>query len=414
MKRSLLTTLALALALFVCASSCNKAPGPDVPPPPENNENGNGNGNNDNGNGNGNGNENNGNDNPDSGTLCSDIGQTPIILAYYTENSPELPDVTLLTHINYAHGRFVDPTNGTGGIEIAKPDLLKKVIALKSKNPNLKVLLMIGGWGMKADGFSMMARDAAKRTEFCQACKEHIDNYGLDGIDIDWEYPTYSAEGTGADPTDKSNFNLVLKELRETIGNTKLITFASSASAKYVDWKNAIKYIDYVNVMTYDMGAAPNGHNSPLHRSTTFNQRSCEESVDLHLAAGIPLNRQNLGVPFYGKAEKNPANKIYEYEVNYNEMDSILNKNYYAKRKLDVSGYNIRKWDPVAMVPYLTDVAGHNYLSYDDPESVACKGKFVLDKGLLGAMFWEYRHDDSNQSLLKSLVNAVYGKESVL
>lgn len=350
------------------------------------------------------------------GTLCTDIGQTPVILAYYTENSSALPDVTLLTHINYAHGRFKNPSTGDGGIVISGTSLMKQVIALKSVNPKLKVMLMIGGWGIKADGFSMMARDADKRTEFCKSVKSLLDEYGLDGVDIDWEYPTYSAEGTGASPADKGNFNLVLKELRETLGTSKIISFASSSSAKYVDWPIAIQYIDYVNVMTYDMGAAPNGHNSPLYRSAKFNHRSCDESIELHLAAGIPLNRMNLGVPFYGKAEKNPseANKVYNYEVNYNEMYDILHNNWYKKRSLDVTGKNNRAWDDVAKVPFLTDNMGRNLLSYDDPESVTCKGQYVVEKKLLGAMFWEYRHDDDQQSLLKALVSAVYGKSTVM
>ncbi len=350
------------------------------------------------------------------GTLCTDIGQTPVILAYYTENSSALPDVTLLTHINYAHGRFKNPSTGDGGIVISGTSLMKQVIALKSVNPKLKVMLMIGGWGIKADGFSMMARDADKRTEFCKSVKSLLDEYGLDGVDIDWEYPTYSAEGTGASAADKGNFNLVLKELRETLGTSKIISFASSSSAKYVDWPIAIQYIDYVNVMTYDMGAAPNGHNSPLYRSAKFNHRSCDESIELHLAAGIPLNRMNLGVPFYGKAEKNPseANKVYNYEVNYNEMYDILHNNWYKKRSLDVTGKNNRAWDDVAKVPFLTDNMGRNLLSYDDPESVTCKGQYVVEKKLLGAMFWEYRHDDDQQSLLKALVSAVYGKSTVM
>lgn len=350
------------------------------------------------------------------GTLCTDIGQTPVILAYYTENSSALPDVTLLTHINYAHGRFKNPSTGDGGIVISGTSLMKQVIALKSVNPKLKVMLMIGGWGIKADGFSMMARDADKRTEFCKSVKSLLDEYGLDGVDIDWEYPTYSAEGTGASAADKGNFNLVLKELRETLGTSKIISFASSSSAKYVDWPIAIQYIDYVNVMTYDMGAAPNGHNSPLYRSAKFNHRSCDESIELHLAEGIPLNRMNLGIPFYGKAEKNPseANKVYNYEVNYNEMYDILHNNWYKKRSLDVTGKNNRAWDDVAKVPFLTDNLGRNLLSYDDPESVTCKGQYVVEKKLLGAMFWEYRHDDDQQSLLKALVSAVYGKSTVI
>ena len=395
---------AILLPLVLCAGSCNKADeGLWIPDPGTSSK------------------TNTGDDNAPitfSESLCSDIGQTPIVLAYYTENSKELPDPTLLTHINYAHGRFKNPKTGDGGIEIADVDLMKKVIALKEKNPNLKVLLMIGGWGQKADGFSMMARDLDKRKAFCESCKSHLDKYGLDGVDIDWEYPTYPAEGNGAIQADTQNFNLLLRELRQTIGNEKLITFASSSSAKYVDWKTAILYIDYVNVMTYDMGSAPERHNSPLYRSDTFNQTSCDESIGLHVAAGIPLKRQVLGVPFYGKAykggdEKYPDEtyKIYDYEVKYNEMADIFKGTYHGK---DVNGKNIRHWDDVAKVPYLTDEDGHILLCYDDPESVELKGKYVGTKGILGAMFWEYRHDDSDHSLLKALVKGVYGKDSVI
>lgn len=153
-------------------------------------------------------------------TLCNeeDLGQKPMIIAYYTENSSAIPDPACLTHINYAHGRFVDKETGDGGIWIEQPEKLQKVVELKKVKPTLKVLLMIGGWGDKADGFSEMARDARKRALFCQSCAEHIRNYNLDGIDIDWEYPTAGPSENGKHPDDTKNFNLVLKELREAIG----------------------------------------------------------------------------------------------------------------------------------------------------------------------------------------------------
>ena len=66
------------------------------------------------------------------------------------------------------------------------------------------------------------------------------------------------------------------------------------------------------------------------------------------------------------------------------------------------------------MVPFLVDESGTNVLSYDDPESVAAKGQYVKTNGMLGAMFWEYRYDSSDHALLKALVTAMYGKESVL
>ena len=387
--------LAVAMLIFLGASCSEDVPGFVVPTPDDNKDN-----------------TQTDNPKPDQdkdgltdepvANLCDEefLGQKPMIIAYYTENSSALPDPSCLTHINYAHGRFVDKETGDGGIWIEKPELLEKVIALKQQKPSLKVLLMIGGWGDKADGFSMMARDARKRTLFCQSCKEHIDNYGLDGIDIDWEYPTAGPSENGRHPDDTRNFNLVLKELRETIGNTKIISYASSASADYVDWKTAMLYMDYVNVMTYDMGDPPY-HNAPLYYSAAITKkRSVDQSITQHFAAGVPLTRQVMGVPFYGH-----GTDPYKDDVKYNEMAGIFSSSKYE-------GKNIRKWDSVAKVPYLVDESGNFLLGYDDQESVTYKGQYVVQKNLLGAMFWEYRHDDSQGTLRKALCKAIYGSES--
>lgn len=334
---------------------------------------------------------------------CRDeyLGERPMVIAYLTEyTSSSSLEASHVTHINYAHGRFKNPSTGDGGIVISGTDLLQKVLALKKKRPTLKVLLMIGGWGEKADGFSMMARDPAKRTEFCQACKAHVDTYGLDGIDIDWEYPGGGPSSNGQSKDDAANFNLVLKELRETLGDTKIISFASSSSAGYVDWSGAMEYLDYINVMTYDMGKPPY-HNSTLYHSALTRSTSCEESVEKHRKAGVPLDRQNLGVPFYGHGIS-----PYAEDVKFREMSAIL-----SATSGTYAGKNIRRWDDIAKVPYLVDGDGTMLLGYDDAESVAWKGRFVLEKGLLGAMFWEYRHDDDAGTLRKSLYNAIYAKD---
>lgn len=346
--------------------------------------------------------------------LCREdcLGQKPMVIAYYTENSSEVPDPNYVTHINFAHGRFVNTKTGEGGIVIGKANtstdnssyisLLKKVLKLKETNPNLKVLLMIGGWGEAADGFSMMARSEQGRADFCKSVKEKIDKYGLDGVDIDWEYPGGGPDSNAKSSNDAKNFNIVLKELRETLGDTKIISYASSSSAKYCDFKGALLYLDYVNVMTYDMGDPPY-HNSTLYKSEITRDRSCESSVEAHRQAGVPLNRQNLGVPFYGHGIS-----PYKDDVKYNEMEAIFNST------TTYSGKNIRYWDDKAKVPYLGDENGKMYLGYDDAESVAYKGQFAVEKKMLGVMVWEYRHDDKQHTLMRSLVKSVYGKESIL
>ena len=144
------------------------------------------------------------------------IGQTPIIEIYYTEYTkeylfPSLEEVRNFTHINVGHVRFVDKDNGVG-IEIDKATvpLVKKFVAYKADYPELKVKLQMGGWGKNADGWSQMARDAAKRKAFVDECVAICEQYGIDGFDIDWEYPTYAAKDgdhvNGASPADWENF----------------------------------------------------------------------------------------------------------------------------------------------------------------------------------------------------------------
>lgn len=158
------------------------------------------------------------------------------------------------------------------------------------------VLLSVGGWG--AGNFSEMAADETHRKNFCQNCLNAVKKYNLDGIDLDWEYPTSSSAGISASPGDTKNFTLLVKDLRTALGSGKLLTMASSSSARYVDFKDCVDYLNFVNIMTYDMGKPP-CHNAGLYKSS-MTRRSCDESVALHIKAGIPPEKLALGIPFYG------------------------------------------------------------------------------------------------------------------
>ena len=99
--------------------------------------------------------------------------------------------------------------------------------------------------------------------------------------------------------------------------------------------------------------------------------------------------------------------------MKYYEIPDILSKGVYRSKPL-VRAVK-RQWDATSMVPFLVDDSGKNVLSYDDPESVEAKGKYIMAKGMLGGMFWEYRYDTADHALLIPLVKALYGgKETVL
>ncbi|MBQ2399455.1 MAG: glycoside hydrolase, partial [Muribaculaceae bacterium] len=214
-----------------------------------------------------------------------------IVVAYLTSGSNEMPTEEYVTHINYAFGQV----NATfDGITVDRPENLKKITSQKGE---LKVLLSIGGW--TSGGFSEMASSADRRLSFANDCKRVVDEFNLDGIDIDWEYPTSSEAGISSSPDDTVNYTLLMNDIRDAIGGDKLLTLASIASAKYIDFKAIEPIIDFVNLMVYDV-ARPPYHHAPLYKSNMTNSVTCQESVALHMEAGLPADKIVLGMPFYG------------------------------------------------------------------------------------------------------------------
>ena len=306
-----------------------------------------------------------------------------VVVGYVTSWGSSLPDPSLLTHINYAFGTVKSDFEA---LAISNTSRLSKVVALKKSNPNLKVLLSIGGWG--AGNFSEMAASERHRKAFCKSCLDAVNTYGLDGIDLDWEYPTNGDAGISHRDDDDDNFTLLVKDLRAVLGKDKLLTMASASNAKYVCFKDFLDYMDWVNLMTYDMGEPPSNHNSALYKSSKT-YRSCDESVALHLAAGVPYKKMTLGMAFYGRDDRNA-------------FTAGSGDNFVYYRDITTDGYT-ECWDDKAMVPYLTDSSGKMVLSYDNERSIGLKADYVKDKGLLGAMYWAAEGDDATHTLSRAI-----------
>lgn len=311
--------------------------------------------------------------------------ESGIVLAYVTSWSRIMPDPNMVTHINYAFGHVNKTFNG---VRIDNPDRLRAIVELKKQKPALKVMLSIGGWG--SGNFSEMAASSENRIAFASDCLKVVETFGLDGIDLDWEYPTSKAANISASADDTDNFTLLMKEIRKAIGKDKLLTFASPAGAGYVDFKALEPIVDFVNVMTYDMGNPPK-HHASLYRSEHVGWICAQEGVDKHIEAGIPAHKLTLGMPFYGRG-----------------TDGIGGYITYGKI-LELGEAYTRSWDAKAMVPYLTDKEGKLVCTYEDPSSISIKCDYIRKRGLLGAMYWEYGCDDEEGSLRRAVYQGLKG-----
>src|SRR5688572_8070854 len=100
-----------------------------------------------------------------------------------------------VTHVNYA---FVLP-NGNGTLQaVPNPSKLQQLVSTAHANGK-KVLVSLGGWnGGNDSGFEQLAGNASARTTFTNAIINLVNQYGLDGIDIDWEYPDPGTSGNNA------------------------------------------------------------------------------------------------------------------------------------------------------------------------------------------------------------------------
>lgn len=310
-----------------------------------------------------------------------------IIVGYVTSWTEVIPEPGELTHINYAFGHVNETFDG---VKIDNEERLHRIVALRNEQPDLKILLSIGGWG--SGRFSEMAATDSTLNSFTADCKRVVDEFKLDGIDIDWEYPGSDAADISAAPEDVENFSKLMNGIREAIGPDKLVTLATGATAEYYDFPGFIDAVDFVNIMTYDMGWAPY-HNAGLYPSE-MTEYSGEESVNAHVEGGVPIEKIVFGIPFYGHFSRDMGFELFRDTAAFRQFFDNLDK----------------KWDEVAEVPYMVNDSGKVVYVYDDSLSISIKSKYILDKGMHGAMFWEYASDRDGK-MLEAIRNEFY-KES--
>ncbi len=333
-------------------------------------------------------------------------------------------DASKLTHINYAFANIIDgrvmfDSERIDNTEMNSADIVK-LNDLKKINPDLKILVSVGGWGW-SDNFSDVALTDSSRTRFAMSAADFILRYGIDGIDIDWEYPNLPGAGNTFRPEDVSNFTLLLKCVREHIDSLALsegrrekylLTIATGGDSAYVantDLGEVAMFTDFINIMSYDLHNGLTwqaGHHTNLHLSEYDEPwgDATERAVRMHLEEGVPAAKINLGIPFYGRLWRGvePVNNgLYRDAATTGGSIS-----YTDILDAAASGKFIRIYDSSAAAPFLWNEKDSLFISYDDKVSLMAKMKYVRDNKLGGVMFWEYS-EDPDEKLLSVIVEGL-------
>jgi chitinase len=357
----------------------------------------------------------------------------PVIGAYYPGyKADRFPVAQIpadkLTHVFYAFAHI------EGGRCVVAPEAQAHFVALaelKRRHPALRTLISIGGW--EADGFSDAARSRASRTRLVASCMALFfkpELQAFDGVDIDWEFPVSGGPPKiAARPQDRRNLSLLAREFRRQLdaigsarGQALLLTAALPAGrlqsagpydpARSFELAALAGTLDFINLMSYDMGTAFSGtasFNAPLREDPADpldpqvrRWNNVEGGIDYYRQNGVPAQKLVLGVPFYGRGfrvSSDTNDGLYQpYSAPFEAGDW---RDIKAKLLADQAWQ--QHWHPVAETPWLFNPVEHVFVSYEDPKSIGLRARLAKESGLRGVFTWEITGDDDEHSLLQAM-----------
>ncbi|GAA1121681.1 glycoside hydrolase family 18 protein [Kitasatospora arboriphila] len=306
---------------------------------------------------------------------------------------------------------------------------------LKAKNPQLRAVISLGGWTWSKYFSDAAATDAARK-KFVSSCvdlylKGDLPQLGsaeggagagagvFDGIDIDWEYPGGGGDaGNVVRPEDGRNYTLLMQEFRrqlDALGRQRhahyLLTAAVPAGEEKADRlevRKVAKSVDWLNLMTYDLhgpweAQGPTNHQANLYSdpadpSPANAGYSADRVVRHYLAKGLPAAKAVLGVPFYG--------------YGWTGVPDGGRAGLYQSATGLAQGGNL-PWNRIKDLPGAVHedrrhgatwkYDGTEFWTYDTPDLLTRKARYVAVNGLGGVMAWSLDNDDSQGTLVAAL-----------
>ncbi|MGA2002817.1 MAG: glycoside hydrolase family 18 protein [Terriglobales bacterium] len=316
-----------------------------------------------------------------------------------------------LTHIIHFGVGF----NSDGSLAV--PDgFLEPTLIRKAHKNGVKVLLGVGGdFPMLDNQPDLMATLVANLWTFAN-------EYGYDGIDIDWEYPTLEETNT---------FYGLMVDLRATFTSPDYLISAdvppwggSAGAGTGYAIPQVDSYLDYFNIMQYDC-AGPWTQDGQLNSEIIWDPSdpdpwecqpggAANEAIAIFLQEGVSPSQLNMGSPFYGYVYNDVSQLFGEcadasHMKNGNCDGSVYAENYgtFFKQRINKKGWQTF-YDEVAMVPYMLRTDGKpGFITYDDAYSTYYRVWYADWQSNLGGTFmWSLDADYDGQS--QDLLDAMY------
>ncbi|KAH9211348.1 glycosyl hydrolases family 18-domain-containing protein, partial [Leptodontidium sp. 2 PMI_412] len=332
-----------------------------------------------------------------------------------------------LTHLNVAFGYIKPSTFEVHMMQTVGTETLRQVTNLKQKAPGLKIWIVLGGWTFSDNGTTTqpvwgdLASTATKRGMFIQQLRKFMEQWGFDGVDLDWEYP--GAGDRGGKKEDGDNFVYLLEEyvsIGVTLGFPLTISVTAPTSYWYLRWfpiDRMYQHVDWINLMSYDLHGSWDSPESWIgsYIYAHTNLTEIDEALKLLWRNEVPANKVNLGIGFYGRSytlENNNCNTPgcpfsragtagtctgEPGILSFAEIESM--KKIYGYKPI---------FDEETAVKYFS-FGEDQWVSYDDADTLKLKVDFAQKQGLLGLFVWAVDLDTLEHDALKALLGGELG-----
>ncbi|ORY88034.1 glycoside hydrolase [Leucosporidium creatinivorum] len=274
---------------------------------------------------------------------------------------------------------------------------LKALYLMKKKHRHLKIMLSIGGWTYSAN-FAGPASTQQGRDAFVASSVKLLEDYGFDGLDIDWEYPKNDAEAV--------NYVELLRNLRQGLDRHaqkkgrsveqgyELTIAAPCGKSNYekLRIREMDQYLSFWNLMAYDYAGSWDstaGHQAALFDNGSPTALSTDRAIRHFTAQGVPVGKLVLGIPLYGRSFLNTDGPGSGYQ---GVGEGSWEAGTYDYRALPLPGAT-ESFDPQFVVSSSYDPTKREFITYDTVDCALAKAEFVRVNGLGGAMYWELSGD---------------------
>ncbi|KFY45487.1 hypothetical protein V494_00922 [Pseudogymnoascus sp. VKM F-4513 (FW-928)] len=219
------------------------------------------------------------------------------------------------THVHFAFGMITEQ------FEIYQEDVYAEFQFQQFKQiTTAKRIISFGGWVFSAEApnypiFRNAVSTAANREKLATNLVKYVVDNGLDGLDIDWEYPSAPdlPDIPKGDLSEATNYLRLLASIKSKLPKDKSLSIAAPSSYWYLKQfpiKAMSELLDYVVFMTYDLHGqwdagnewanpgCPSGNclRSHINRTETLS------ALTMITKAGVPSNKVLVGISSYGRS----------------------------------------------------------------------------------------------------------------